>query len=109
MVEIHWNCTNMSIMELLDPFLTTICSGEMRDDFRLPISGEVPNIGDCRELSGLWLPFFCVPALIWLASLKCAPRPKSSREPFRFIKLSKLFARERAFLNIVLPTPTLRY
>lgn len=44
----------MSIMELFGPLFTTICcSGETRNDLGLLESGEMSNIDDCRELSGL--------------------------------------------------------
>jgi len=51
----------MSIIELFGPLFTTICcSGETRNDRGLLDSGEMSNIDGCRELSGLWLPFFCI-------------------------------------------------
>lgn len=101
----------MSIMELFGPLFTMICcSGETRNDLGLLDSGEVSIMDGCRELSGLLL--FCIPAFAfrWFGSRNCGPKPKSSREPFLFIRLSKLFVRERfAFINIVLPTPTFKY
>lgn len=101
----------MSIIELFGPvFTVNCCSGETLKDLGLLESGEVSIIDDCRELSGLWLPLLCITVLRWLISLRCEPIPRSSREPFLFMRLSKLFVSERfAFLNIVLPTPTLKY
>lgn len=100
----------MSIIELFGPvFTVSWCSGETLNDLGLLVSGEISTIDGCREISGLWLPLF-ITVLRWLASFKCEPRPRSSREPFLFMRLSKLFVSERfAFMNIVLPTPTLKY
>lgn len=104
------NYTYISIIELFGPvFTVNCCSGETLKDLGLLESGEISAMDGCRDISGLWLPLFCITVLRWLISFKC-PSPRSSREPFLFMRLSKLFVSERfAFMNIVLPTPTPRY